>query len=658
MKLVRLAAVKYWRWGVWVAAILLAAPLPAAPKRPKEPSPPAAKPPAAEPGPKPREPGKTGAADSAASKPPSSANDDLYEGPAPVRPKVATPAGPADGKAPANSSPGPKFADAWPSERRKPDTDLLLAQNAEGRAQAMAEYVRGLNADTRGEADVALEAWKRATSMDPENSDLAVKVAFELAKRNEPGEAIRVLKDSIAVSPKEPRTYIYLSQIYARHLNKNDLALAALQKATEVAPEDFQTWAATYDLFQQMGDKKKATDLLDRALKSPAKNPDFWLRLGRHLQKIFLKGGGEQPSEDELRQMESAFRRASELKPDNASVLTQTGDFFVLARQPKVALSFYERAMKLNQTPVDEATKNLREKFADLLIKDGRAADALPVLEKLASETQQSMRSDLYDRLSELYEQAGQIDKAVDHIRQTLVLDTASPTNHYKLANVQLRAKRFDDAIATIQAARKRFPNDPTATENLAQVFYVAKRYTDALATYEAAADEMKGRNEGRIDASFLESWAGAAERAGKFDRAVELLKKSMNDYPEVPGAFNDLGYLWVERGQNLEEGGTLIKKAIEMAPENPSFLDSLGWYYFKTGKFEDAKRELLNALSKMTRDEPTILEHLGDTYEKMENFKAAVQSWERALKTEPGPDEPEKLQQKIADAKKKLGST
>lgn len=652
MKPVRLAAVSHWRRGVWVMAICVAAPLLAAPKKTKEP--PSARPPTSEPSLKPARPAFPANVEQ---KPTIAAkDDDLYEGPAPTRPKTPLTPATAGSRAPVANSPGPKFADAWPSEYRKPEGDLLLAQNADARAQAMAEFVRGKNADARGDADLALEAWKHASALDPENSDLAVKVAFELAKRNEPGEAIRVLKDSIAAAPKEPRTQIYLAQIYARHLNKIDLALAAVQKAIDVAPEEYQAWAAAYDLLQQAGEKKKASELMDRALKSPAKNPEFWLRLGNHQLKLAKNNG--KPTDEQLRQMEGCFVRASELKPDSASILTQTGDFFLDTEQPKKALPYYEKATKLNQQPTDDATRHLPEKFADLLIEEGRASEALPILEKLANDTQQAMRSDLYNRLGELYEKAGQVDKAVEHFRQTLVLDTNVPTNHYRLAQVQLRAKRYDDAIATLLATRKDFPNEPDVTEFLGQAYYLAKRFDEALATYDAAAAEMKGRNESRLNPRFIESWASAAERAGKFERAVELFKKSMADFPDDPGAFNDLGYLWVDRGMNLDEAGGLIRKALENSPDNPSFLDSLGWYYFKTGKYEDAKRELLNALSKMTADEPTTLEHLGDTYEKLDNLKEAIQSWEKSLKADPGPDEPEKVKAKVDAAKRKLGTT
>jgi len=152
MKLVRLAAGSHWRWGVLVAALGVAAPLPAAPKKTREAPSPTAKPPTSEPAAKPREPVKSAFPANVEQKAAGAKDDDLYEGPATPRPKTP-PAPPAatDPKA-AGNSPGPKFADAWPSEFRKPESDLLLAQNADARVQAMAEYVRGMNADAHGDA--------------------------------------------------------------------------------------------------------------------------------------------------------------------------------------------------------------------------------------------------------------------------------------------------------------------------------------------------------------------------------------------------------------------------------------------------------------------------------------------------------------------------
>jgi tetratricopeptide (TPR) repeat protein len=634
----RISAGRRWRRGIsGLLAVVFAAASGtgiAAPKSARKPTPtpaPAAKTPAGQ-------------------RPP--ATDDLYEGPAAAgAAKPGTPKPGAENHLTAPLSPGPKYADAWPSEKRKAEGDLHLTREAENRALAIAAFAEGQMADEKGDPDKALEAWKRATDLDPANAGLAVKVATELAKRNEPAEAIRVLKDSIAAAPKEPETYIYLAQVYARHLNKPELAIQMAQKATEVAPDYFGALAALYEMHAQAGEKEKAAELIEKGLKSPSKNPTFWLMFGSYLRKVFLKDDGTATPE-ELRQMEVAFRKAVELKPGDASVLAQAGDFFVLARRNKEALEFYERAVKLNQPPRDEATKNLREKYIRALAANDRKAEAIPLLEQFARDPNESVRQDLFELLGELYEQNGETDKAIEQYKRSLVIDAAEPTNHFNLANMQLRAKRAADAVETMEKARRKFPDRPDVTLNLALTLNAAKRHADAMKMFATVVEEAKGRNERLLDGEFYFKWGAAAEQAGQVDKAAELLRKSISLNPEVPEAYNYLGYMWVDRGQNVEEAGQLIRKALEMSPDNGAYLDSLGWYYFKVGKFEQAKKELLAALDKLTEEDSVVFDHLADACGQLGNHAEAIKYWERALKLKP--EEPAKIQQKIEAAKQK----
>ncbi len=586
--------------------------------------------------------------------------DDLYEGPsaarvtvAPVKSAPPAPqAGASQNKLSAPLSPGPKYADAWPSGYRAPEEDLLLTQVSEDRAKAMAEFVRASKAEDDGDADAAIEAWKRAATLDPTNAELSVKVAFELAKRNEPSEAIRILKDCIAAAPKEPKPRIYLAQIYAKHLNKMELALPEALKAVEIAPDFFLAWAAVVELHQQAGDKKKAAEVLERAAKSTSRNPEYWMQFGGFLRKTFLKEEGTPATPEELRQMETVFRKAAELKPADASVLTQVGDFFALAHNQKETLDFYERAVKLNQPARDEATKNLREKHIRALIANDRKTEALPLLEQLARDPGMALRGDLYEWLGELYEQTGQFDKAIEFYKNALVFDTKEPTNHLYLANMQLRAKLYDDAVVTLEKARKRFAGQPRVTMACAEVLDKAKRHTEAVEMYAKVVQEAKGNDDDIVDYMFYYEWGSAAGMAGQMEKAEEYLKRSISMNPDWPGAYNDLGFMWVDRDMNVEEAGEMIKKAVEMMPENAAYLDSLGWYYFKAGKFEDARRELLSAVSKLQQDDATVLEHLGDALQKLGNGAEALKYWQRAQKLEP--ENPAKLAGKIEAANPK----
>ena len=460
-----------------------------------------------------------------------------------------------------------------------------------------------------------------------------------------------MLKDSIAAAPKEPATHIYLAQVYAKHLNKPELAMQMAQKAMVIAPDDFATWAAVYELHLQLGEKEKAAELLAKGLKSVSKDPGFWLGFGGYLRKVFMRDDGTATPE-EMRQMDAVFRKAVELKPNDASVLAQAGDFAVLAHKGKEALEFYERAVKLNQAPRDEATKNLREKYIRALAANNREAEAIPLLEQFARDPSQTQRQDLFELLGELYEQGGHTDKAIDHYKRSLVLDAGEPRNHFNLANMQLRAKKHADAVETMEKARRKFQDRPDVTLGLALALSAAKRHADAMKVFASVVEEAKGRNDALLDAEFYFKWGAAAEQAGQLEKAAELLRKSIALNPEAPEAYNYLGYMWVDRGQNVEEAGQLIRKAVEMKPDNGAYLDSLGWYYFKAGKFEEAKKELLAAVKNMPEEDATVLDHLADVCVQLGSNADAIGYWERALKLKP--EDAEKIAKKIEAAKQR----
>jgi tetratricopeptide (TPR) repeat protein len=308
--------------------------------------------------------------------------------------------------------------------------------------------------------------------------------------------------------------------------------------------------------------------------------------------------------------------------------------------------------VKLNQPARDEATKNLREKYIRALVANDRKAEAIPLLEQFARDPNQSLRQDLFEMLGELYEQSGQVDKALEQYERSLILDASGPTNHFNLANMQLRAKRPADAVATMEKARRKFADRPDVTLGLALALSAAKRHADAMAMFGRVVTEAKGSNEALLDGEFYFKWGAAAEQAGEIEKAADHLRKSISLNPEAPEAYNYLGYMWVDRGQNVEEAGQLIKKAVEMSPDNGAYLDSLGWYYFKVGKFEDAKKQLLAALDKLTEEDPVVIDHLADACDQLGQYGEAIKYWEQALKLKA--EGPEKIQQKIEAAKQK----
>jgi tetratricopeptide (TPR) repeat protein len=206
-----------------------------------------------------------------------------------------------------------------------------------------------------------------------------------------------------------------------------------------------------------------------------------------------------------------------------------------------------------------------------------------------------------------------------------------------------------------MQEARKRFPDLPQITSMLALTLSKAKRHTEAMTTFAEAQAEAQNTHEELLTQDFYLEYGAAAEQAGLTDKAAELLKRAIELDPQnAAQAYNYLGYMWVDRGENLEEAGEMIRKAVEMEPENAAFIDSLGWFYFKKGEHEKALKELLRAAENLKPDDAVVFDHIGDAYLALGKMPEALLYWQKALALE---KENKTIADKIEAAKQKVTS-
>ena len=113
---------------------------------------------------------------------------------------------------------------------------------------------------------------------------------------------------------------------------------------------------------------------------------------------------------------------------------------------------------------------------------------------------------------------------------------------------------------------------------------------------------------------------------------------------PDFPPALNYLGYMWAERGTNLQEAFTMIDKALKLEPENGAFLDSMAWVLFQQGKAKEAVPWIEKALKFTNEPDPTLHDHLGDIYLKAGKRDRARDAWKKSLELEKSPAVQKKL--------------
>jgi tetratricopeptide (TPR) repeat protein len=527
----------------------------------------------------------------------------------------------------------------------KPAADLTLRSEGARKADALTHFVEGMSLEENGEMDRALEAYRKVLNVDPGQSQLASRVAALLIEQDDFPQAIDVLKDAIKANPKDADPYQQLAYIYAKYLKKTDQAIDYANRAITLNPGNIEGYQRLVEIEAAAGQEKKALEVLDRATKVRSNDANFWMRLGKLYVAILFKSDS-QPKPDELKRTNEVFKKAAEHAGDDPAILKDVADYYAASEQLKEAIPLYLHVLELQP---DDA--NAREKLATGFILTNQRAKAVEMLEQIIKEHPEKYQP--YDLLAQVLDdearslqRAKRVDEAkatfakvAANYEQSLLINPNHVGTYLHLAELLLGPlKNADRAVRLLMEARRRFLGAPEIVYYLAIAQSEAKQTQQAVATFEEALHEAQlDPGNDMVNAKFYFNYGATAEQAGLYEKAADLLRKSIAlDPASSAEACNYLGYMWADHNMNLDEAETMIKRALEIEPNSASYLDSLGWVEFRKGKLDQALSNLLRAAKTADHDDPVIFEHIGDTYFKLNRVSEALESWQKALALDP----------------------
>ncbi len=141
---------------------------------------------------------------------------------------------------------------------------------------------------------------------------------------------------------------------------------------------------------------------------------------------------------------------------------------------------------------------------------------------------------------------------------------------------------------------------------------------------------------------------AMALNAAGDWPGAEAGLVAALELEPDQPELLNSLGYNWVDRGDNVEEGMALIRRAVAARPDLGHIIDSYGWAFYRLGDYAQAIPYLERAAELMPNS-AEVVDHLGDAYWRAGREKEARYSWGAALRLDDGGVREASLRQKLS---------
>ncbi len=137
-------------------------------------------------------------------------------------------------------------------------------------------------------------------------------------------------------------------------------------------------------------------------------------------------------------------------------------------------------------------------------------------------------------------------------------------------------------------------------------------------------------------------------EVQGNWQEAQTAYQRALALEPEQALAANNLAYLMLEHGGNVNLALTLAQTARRGLPDVPNTADTLGWAYFQNGAYSVAVGLLENAV-RAAPSNATYRYHLGVTYQKLNDLGRARTEFEKSIPLDPNAPSAERAYQALS---------
>jgi tetratricopeptide (TPR) repeat protein len=323
---------------------------------------------------------------------------------------------------------------------------------------------QGLKALDAKQYQEAVDDFTKAIAADPKDYSAHFNLALAYSLQGKNAEAIPEYKKTLELKPDLYEAELNLGISLLRERRANE----AVPYFTAAVSQQAKSYKPNYYLAAALlgtGDFAKAEQQYTAALVLNPASPDAELGLAHALA-----------GENQLDEAAVHFKKAAEMNASYRADLLELGTMYEKANQPEQAMAIYR---EFPENP------GAQEHLGTLLLKAGKAADAIPCFEAaVAKSPTEANRAGL----AEAYLKNNQPDKAQPVVEQILASD---PDNfdirmlHGRLIRDQ---RKFPEAAIEFERATKLQPDSEQAWSELAGVLVMAENYQPALVALDHIA--------------------------------------------------------------------------------------------------------------------------------------------------------------------------
>lgn len=567
----------------------------------------------------------------------------------------------------------------------------VLADTAEERKRRKAHYLymQGVEIDTQGKTDAALEYFRRAHQTDPTYEEAAS--AYGAARLLTQSDSLVTLK-GMRKSLELMRPYVdkyagdmFESQYYAYvagQLDSVSETLRVYKRMIDLFPE-------RTEILLRLADAYMLADSLDKAL---AAFDRYESLEGKSAQLSLRKISYMLSKKDSVGALNEATMLVADNPRDGAYRILK-GNVFDVIGEPDSALVYYKQAEGVS--PQSGSAKMALAKYyrehGDSVNYDTKIYEAL-LAEDFGLEEKKALLGDYLQALligkndttrgdhlfevlrsqypheasvldlSARYNAAkGNFGAAIEQI--SYAIDQAPDNEDYwgQLMTYQMSADKYKDMETTYHRALEHVAPSSSLQLMRASGLQLDSNYSKALEVfdtlimnepggYRLADSVCRERIPTTMTYEQLARLSTLFTMAGDTYYQKKMLADAFRAYdnaltflPTNNLALNNYAYFLIENGGDLDKAQQMSKQAVEADPENATYLDTYAWVLFKKGDYAEALKYQKDAMAKSERDKEEesaeLHSHLGDILFMNGDPQGALENWEKALKLDPGND-------------------
>ena len=465
----------------------------------------------------------------------------------------------------------------------------------------------------------AAEYYKKAVSVAPNDINLRLSYAKMLDKLGSEDEAVKEYNYILTQTTDNKEVLYSLERIYKRKL--------------EESPNDASVTANLGAIMQKQGNYDEALKYYAKSEYLDPSNVNTRINVGTLYQQ---KG--------DYKTAITAYDSILILYPDNVLANTYKAQSLALSGDKKGAAEIYRKI--LAKDPNNETVQN--EMIS--MVKDSMTP--VQFTEYIKKNNPQNAADILYNYALDLHKN-NKLTESIAMYNEVIKLTPSNPEVYVNLAIAQGQSKNYDAAIATLNNAKSKFPNNSQVTDAIKSInsqstdekleiaanFYNNKDYKNAINEYlkitPATSDTMLGI-------------ASAYQNLNDIDNAIEYYKKALNLAPTNSDIAYYIAALYADK-EDIANAQEYAKKAITMNKNNKQaqeLLSNIGVQInsqnlekaislFDEEKYNESLA-LLNTILSSSPKDSYALYYRGMIYDTQQKYKEALTDYKKAILANP----------------------